>query len=199
MTDRRAEVDSVMNPVSEEIAGVYAQAALNQLPSDAEAQEVAQELDALVDLLDRVEGFEELLTAALISQAERPRMVERIFHGRVSEPVEALLVVLAEHGRLGLLRTLRRVYRSALYRRQGKREVTVLTAAEPSEPQRRRITQVLAVTLRAEPVVTWRQSPELLGGMVVRVGDRVYDASVRAELDNLQARLRRELRLGPKE
>ena len=194
---RGPEVDTVMNPVGDRIAGVYAEAVLAQLPSDREAEEVAAELDALAELLDQVEGFEDLMTAALIPNAERARMVQRIFHDRVSEPVEALLVVMAGQGRLGLLRALRRVFRSALYRRQGKREVTVFTAGELNAPQRARVAAALADTLRAEPVVTYRVDADLLGGMVVRVGDHVYDASIRSELENLQGRLRREIRLGP--
>jgi hypothetical protein len=54
---------------------------------------------------------------------------------------------------------------------------------------------VLAETLGAEPVVTYELDRDLLGGMVVRVGDRVYDASIRAELRAMQEKLRREIEL----
>lgn len=193
------QVDSVMDPVSESLARVYAEALLGQVPSDPEAEQVAAQLDAIVDLLDEIAGFEELLTAALISSAERTAVVERIFHARVGEPVEATLAVMAGAGRLGLLRTLRRVFRSALHRRQGKREVTVVTAVPVAEKHQRRIAAALAETLRAEPVVRWDVDEKLLGGMVVRIGDHVYDASVRAELHRLEGRLAREIRLEPPE
>jgi len=84
------QVDSVMDPVSESLARVYAEALLGQVPSDPEAEQVAAQLDAIVDLLDEIPGFEELLTAALISSAERTAVVERIFHAlsliHISEP-----------------------------------------------------------------------------------------------------------------
>jgi len=193
----RPQVDSVMSPVNEPLAGVYAEALLAQVPSDPEAEEVAEELDAIVALLDGIEGFEGLLTAALLSHAERCEIVERIFHGRISEPVEATLLVMAQAGRLGLLRTLQRVYRSALNHRQGKLEVTVITAVELTDAQREHVVEALAETLGAQPVGTFLIDPELLGGMLVRIGDLIYDASIRSDLAKLQRRLTREIKLDP--
>ncbi len=195
MNARRSEPESVMDPASESLAGVYADALLAQVPSDGEAEEVADELDAIVELLDAIDGFEDLLTAALIGHDERCELLERIFHGRVSEPVEATLQVMGAAGRLGLLRTLRRVYRSRLHRRQGKREVTVTTAVALDDAQQAQVHASLAETLGAEPVITWRVDDGLLGGMVVRVGDHVYDASLQAELGHLQQRLSQQVRL----
>jgi len=195
MTVRARQVDSVMDPVSESLAEAYAAALLGQVPSDVEAEEVAGELDALVELLDTIEGFEGLLTAALLSSAERCALVRRIFHGRVGEPTEALLNVMARAGRLGLLRILRRVFRSALYRRQGKREVTVTTAAALDEQKRERVRRDLGGAFGGEPVIAFDVDEDMIGGMVVRVGDRVYDASVRARLAGLERRLRKEIRL----
>ncbi len=189
------QVETVMDPTSISAATVYADALLGQLPSDSEAEEVAGQLDAIIDLLDEIDGFEALLTSALISSADCLDLVRRIFHDRVSEIVEALLVVMADAGRLGLLRTLRRVFHSKLHIRQGKLEVTVISAVTLTDHQRRHIGQALAEALKAECVLTCRVDRDLLAGVVVQVGDHVYDASVRAELRSVQARLRRDIHL----
>ena len=188
-------VESVMDPVSESLAGAYAEALLGHVPGEVEAAEALEELDALVGLLDEIDGFEGLLTAAVLNHAERCDLVRRIVHGRVSEPVEAVLNVMARAGRLGLLRTFRRVFRSALYRRQGKQELTVTTAVPLDDDQCRRSERQLGEALRCEPVVTFEVDPGLIGGMALRVGDRVYDASVRADLDALARRLPGEIHL----
>ncbi len=195
MTQPTRQPETVMDPTSVSIAAVYADALLGQLPSNPEAEEVTEELDAIVDLLDGIEGFEALLTAALISNNDRYEMVRRIFHDRVSEVVEAVLIVMADAGRLGLLRTLRRVFRSKLNARQGKLEVTVISAVKLTDPQREHVRAALAESLKAEPVLTCRVDPDLLGGVVVHIGDNVYDASIRAELKSVQSRLRRDIHL----
>jgi len=195
MSQPSGQVETVMEPVNVSAATVYADALLGQLPGDSEAEEAAGQLDAIVGLLDGIDGFEELLTSALIDGAERCDLVRRIFHGRASETVEALLVVMADAGRLGLLRTLRRVLRSKLHVRQGKLEVTVISAVTLSDQQRHRAQQALAEALGAQCVLTFRVDPGLLGGVVVQVGDQVYDVSIRAELRSVQARLRRDIDL----
>lgn len=195
MSKPTRQPDTVMDPTSISIATVYVDALLGQLPSNPEAEEVADELDALVDLLDGMEGFEALLTAALISSAERCEMIRRIFHDRVSEVVEAALIVMADAGRLGLLRTMRRVFRSKLNVRQGKLEVTVISAVPLTDQHREHVRAALAESLKAEPVLTCRVDPDLLGGVVVHIGDHVYDASIRAELKSVQVRLRRDIHL----
>lgn len=195
MSKLSRQPDTVMDPTSVSIASVYADALLGQLPSDPEAEEVTEELDAMVDLLDSIDGFEGLLTAALITGADRCEMVSRIFHGRVSEVVEAVLVVMADAGRLGLLRTLRRVFRLKLNARQGKLEVTVISAVQLTDQQRDEVRGALTESLHAEVVLTCRVDPDLLGGVVIHVGDHVYDASIRAELKSVQTRLRRDIHL----
>ena len=195
MSQSPRQLETVMDPTSVSIASVYADALLGQLPSNHEAEEVTEELDALVESLDSIDGFEGLLTAALITGADRCEMVQRIFHGRVSEVVEAMLVVMADAGRLGLLRTLRRVFRSKLNARQGKLEVTLISAVKLTDQQRDEVRSALAESLRGEVVLTCRVDPDLLGGVVIHVGDHVYDASIRAELKSVQARLRRDIHL----
>ena len=195
MSEPARHVESVMAPASVSAATVYVDALLGQLPSDIEAEEVAAELDALVELLDEIDGFESLLTAALISNDDRCELVRRIFHGRCSDVVEALLLVMADAGRLGLLRTLRRVFRSKLNARQGKMEVTVISAAALTDDQRQHVRKMLTESLGAECVLSCRVDADLLGGLVVQVGDHVYDASVRAELRGLQSKLRNEIEL----
>jgi F-type H+-transporting ATPase subunit delta len=79
--------------------------------------------------------------------------------------------------------------------RQGKLEVTVISAVTLSDQQRHRAQQALAEALGAQCVLTFRVDPGLLGGVVVQVGDQVYDVSIRAELRSVQARLRRDIDL----
>ncbi len=195
MTQPTGQPDTVMDPTSISIATVYADALLGQLPSNPEAAEVAEELDAIVELLDGIDGFEALLTAALINGDQRCELVRRIFHDRVSEVVEATLVVMADAGRLGVLRTLRRLFHSKLNARLGKVEVSVVSAVALSDQQRECVREALAESLKTEPVLTCLVDPELLGGVVVRVGDQVFDASIRAELKTVQSRLRRDVQL----
>jgi len=189
-----AQVDTVMDPRLWAVSETYAQAMLDLLAEDADAEEFDAELHALQELMDRMPEAKALLCAALLTRRERVELTGRVFAGRVSEKMEALLMLLARNGRFVLLPGIRRSFRHRLNQREGKVEVTVTTAAEVDAEQKRAVADLVREELDAEPLVTWRKDPSLIGGMILRVGDRVIDASVASELRKMtQALLRRKL------
>ncbi|MBC8113568.1 MAG: ATP synthase F1 subunit delta, partial [Candidatus Saccharimonas sp.] len=100
------------------------------------------------------------------------------------------LRVLAKHGRLDLLPVIRRVVELEGERRLGKRRVGVSSAVELSPEALASIKSTLAASLACEPILETRIDSSLLGGLVVRVGDTVYDGSLRTQVKQLRARLR---------
>lgn len=171
----------VMSPDAQVLAATYAQGLLDHLPDNARAQQAADELADLVTLLGEIDQADELLTMPL-SVTDRCGLVERIFSGRLSEPTYALLGVMARRGRIALLGAVSRALVGLLDARRGKIEVTVTTALELTDSQRRRVLGDLERTFNAAPVLTTRIDPSILGGVMVQVGDVVYDASMASGL-----------------
>src|SRR5262249_56227312 len=64
--------------------------------------------------------------------------------------------------------------------------VEVRSAAPLDDDQRDRLRRELQETFHLEPLLETEVDPELLGGMLVRVGDWVYDASVRTQLETIR-------------
>jgi len=119
-------------------------------------------------------------------------MVERIFGGRVSRQTAGLLSVMAANSRMELLRPATARFAELLDERKGKVRVEVTTAFTLSQSQIEKITETLRNVLGAEPVVQNKVDGEVIGGMVLKLGDKVYDASLAAELDRLRRDMRRE-------
>ncbi len=194
MSVSRLEQSSVMDPQGELLAGVYAQGLLDCLPTNDQAEQAAEQLEGIVGLLDRVEGFGELLTAATLSIEDRLGSIRRIFHGRILETVEGLLALLNRNGRLFLLGQVSAAFRRALNEREGKVEVFVTSAAPLGAEQRAGVCAIVAEALGAEPVLHARLDPSLGGGLRVQIGDRLYDATVAGRLAGLRRSLSRGLR-----
>ena len=171
------------------VADVYVQALLGLMADNAQAEALAAELESLVTLLGAVEGTAELLGAATGNAGQIERF-QRIFAGRCSQTLEALLAIMTRKGRLGLLPVVARRFRTALNARQGRVEVTVVAARELDEPHRKALSDTLREVTGAEPLLRTKVDPSLLGGMVGRVGDREYDASLAGQLRRLRQRLR---------
>lgn len=167
MARDRAQPDSQ----ADDLANLGARALLNLLPSDRLADDVAGEIERLLDLLGRVEGFEELLASSALDDRER-----RELDGRVRRSVQLL-------GALAL------AIRDGARGRAGGVEVAVTSAIVLDDRQRRQIADTLGEILGREVVLVEKVDPRVLGGLVVRVGDKVFDASVAAELGRMKKSL----------
>ncbi len=188
------KVESVMDPGQMNLAGVYAQALLELVPEDDRAEDIYAELEAVAGLGDEMEQLQDLLGAALRRDSQRVELVERIFHGRVEEPIEALLSVMARNGRVELLRGVVRRFRELLNERERRIEVEVTTAVALDEATKRDLTNALRDALGADPILITRVDASVLGGTVVRIGDRVIDDSLAGALNKIKKTLATRIR-----
>lgn len=171
------------------IARVYARAML-ELAGEAEARErVVEELREVAAHAAGHHDFADFLASPLVDSADRAITIEKLFRGRLGDLVVDALQVINRKGRLALLPTIAAVSRDEDREMRGRIDARVRTAVPLDELLRSKL-------LRAVERLTGKQAdleesvePELLGGMVLHVGDRKIDRSVRQELRGLAARL----------
>jgi F-type H+-transporting ATPase subunit delta len=184
-------VESVMeDPSAGAIARVYADAFLNSLPAGQESDLLGEFQSFLDDVLDRNADFARLLTSARIGRDDKLALIDRVVAGRGSELFTNFLRVLARHERLDLLPLILRHCQIQFEFRSGKKRVQVASAAPLSAEALQEIEKTLAGTFSFQPVIEPSVDPSLLGGLRIRVGDTVYDGSLRARLKQLRFRVR---------
>lgn len=178
------------DPSASAIARVYADAFLDALPA-GQAEETLQELQSFVEeVLAHNAEFDRLLTSPRVGRDDKLTLIERIVQGRASDLFTNFLRVLARHERLDLLPMILRHCRVQYELRSGKKRVQVASAVPLSAESLKQIESRLASTFPFQPVVESVVDPELLGGLRIRVGDTVYDGSLRARLKQLRHRVR---------
>ncbi len=106
--------------------------------------------------------------------------------GKVSTTTLNLLKVMARHKRLSLLRDVAKVSRKLWQARSGRIPVELETANPLDATLEKEILVAFGDVLGADPIVTQRVNPDLIAGFVIRVGDRVYDGSVRTRLERMR-------------
>jgi F-type H+-transporting ATPase subunit delta len=192
MTDIReaAKLSTVLDDDARRVARVYAAAMLSVADAKGKADEIGEELCALVgDVFRRNPSLEEFLSSNAIGRARKEHAIQTAFAGRADDDLVKFLQVLNLHDRLELLRATAAAYHELLDARRNRVHVLVRSAAPLSEEQRRGLVeQIRASSERRaiEPVLETRVDPDLLGGLVVQVGDFLYDSSVRSRLEQIK-------------
>ncbi|MBI2871761.1 MAG: F0F1 ATP synthase subunit delta [Chloroflexi bacterium] len=119
---------------------------------------------------------------------EKVRIVRELL--KEADPLlQNLVCLLASRLSLELLPSVAAQYQELLFRRRGRERAEVVSAVPLNRRQEAQIRARLERLLRKEVVLTTRVDPAVVGGLVVRVGDKVLDGSVRARLESMKQAL----------
>lgn len=190
MAAQNGKHDSVLEATgaTARLARVYAEALVNAAGDQADA--IGDDLDVIViDVLGQHPTADQFLASGAVNRKTKAAVLKAAFGEGVPPVLRNFLGVLNENNRLGLLRAVAAAYHKLRDEAAGRVRVTVTSAATLSDDHLAQLRQTLAGQLNAEPVLDTRTDPELLGGLVVQIGDRVYDSSVRTRLDSLRTHL----------
>lgn len=182
-------VDQDIDVGAYRVGMVYGQALLAATDKFGNTAEVLDELDQLIELLTKQPKVDEILASGMIANDRKVALVERVFAGKVTNTFLNFVKVVAAHGRGGFLRAIRKAVRDLLDERAGRVRVQVTTAAPIDGELTERIQNQLRGMLGGEPVLAKKVDPDLIGGLVFRVGDTVYDGSVATRLARVKSQM----------
>ena len=175
---------------SQHVATVYAKAFLGAAENAGQADSLVVELDSLVrDVLEKHPDFQRVLASEFISAEAKEGILDRVLAGRCSPLLLVFLKVLGKHGRLDCLRAIRAQVEHLHHQMRARLEVAVRAPRPLDNALRAELSTAIRRMFAAEPVLSVVTDPALLGGLVVRVGDTVYDGSVVTRLARLRAQM----------
>ncbi len=168
---------------------VYAQALIDIADEAGHLAQMAQQLEELRTLLDAHPDLLRLLASRVVPTRERANSIKAIFEGRISDTLYRFLQVINEKGRLVHLPGMIRAYAHLLDERNGIAEVDVFVADPLGESQIQKVADVIGGVVGCQVVLHQHVDPHLIGGLKVRVGDRLIDGSVATGLRLMHNRL----------
>lgn len=189
--DRSTESPAtVLDDPSPELTRNYAEALLNAAIARDQVEVVLEELSELVsEVLDTNASIRSFLLSPTRSGSQIEALLVRAFEGKLNPLVFNFLRVLGRNGRLILLDPILREVRALWDKKQNRVQVRVISAVPLDDAQQSELRNRLADLTQATPVLNLTLDPTLIGGLVVQVGDHLYDASVRQRLEQLRNRL----------
>jgi F-type H+-transporting ATPase subunit delta len=174
-----------------DVADVYAQALFELAQQEGKIDEVRAELDVLTDAAEQMDEplVREFFLSRALDDDVREALMEKTLRGKVSDLTLNTLLVLNANGRHGLLMALRRCYVLRQEAAAGQVEATATSAVELDSTQKHAIMETAARLSGKTPLVEFKVDPDMLGGLVLQIGDLRYDNSIRSQLREAQHRL----------
>jgi len=134
-----------------------------------------------------------VLSSPAVERTAKHGVIEKLAAGLgASRIVRNFLFIVVDNQRTHLLPEILQTFEAVIRQRQGMAEAEVTSAAELTAPQKTQLQQTLEGLTGRKIQAKYSLDPALLGGAVVRIGDTIYDGSVRNRLNQMRARLSAE-------
>lgn len=146
-------------------------------------------LDAVAGAIQADERIAITLDSPRVSKAAKSQILERALKGEAPPEFVRFLQAVVRRGRQGLLAEIAQEYQVLLDDKLDRVHAGVTLAGEADARTQKQVVERLTQALGREIRAYFRADPKILGGVVVRVGDRIYDGSVRRRLTALQRRM----------
>jgi F-type H+-transporting ATPase subunit delta len=173
----------------ETIARNYASALFDLAERDGQTEAYGEALNQVVALMDEVPGFRALLETPRVDEDRKKAVLREAFEGRIPPHVLNFLLLLVDKRRQRFLPDMASAYRDLLDVRLGRTHVEVQVARTLQDDELPAIAAELSRILGKEAIPHVRVRPELVGGIVFKSGDTIFDGSVRRRLQRMRRQL----------
>lgn len=172
------------------VGSIYGNALFSLALEEDRLDDFLAQAEALRTIFSENEELSALLRHPELSREEKLSLVKNIFSGRASEEMVGFLFLVVEKGRSPEIPEILDDFLKRAKRHKGIGTVQVLSAVPLLEDQKERlVAKLLATTAYTSFVVDYQVEPALLGGLIVRLDNRVLDSSLRTQL----AKMKKEL------
>ena len=168
------------------LAGRYASALFELARDQRQIESVGKSLDALGQALLDSKDFDELVSSPLVSRDEAAKAFAALAPQLQIDPITGnFLGVLARNGRKSELRNVIRAFRRLAAEQRGETTADVVTARPLNDDQLAQLRQQLRARAGRDVSIEANVDPNILGGLIVKLGSQQIDASIRTKLNRL--------------
>ncbi|MEZ6093841.1 MAG: ATP synthase F1 subunit delta [Pirellulaceae bacterium] len=181
-----AEIPTVLDSTSQKIGEAYARALLAQ--PGANSDQLVESLGEFGSVLKQLPKLQGMLESPKVDISSKESVLDKCLNGKVEKVVLNFVKLLARKGRFDCYSA---IYSAAVAIQDevaGRVRAVVTSAAELSDDSRQKLEQKLSDMLGKQVLVSVKIDPSIIGGVVVRVGDTVYDSSVANRLNQVKAK-----------
>jgi F-type H+-transporting ATPase subunit delta len=170
-----------------DLAGRYAAALLDLADERKTLDEVADDLKSLRALIEESEDLRRMIRSPVFTRDEqRKAMAALLDKAGIGDLARRFVLVVADNHRLFALPAMIAGYLAELAHRRGEITAQVTSARSLSDEQQSALVEALRTAVGGKVQLDLKVDPALIGGLVVKVGSRMVDSSLRSKLQRLQ-------------
>ncbi|MEG4515889.1 MULTISPECIES: ATP synthase F1 subunit delta [unclassified Microcoleus] len=179
-----------MSTVSTEVLQPYASALMSLAQSNNLSEKFGEDIRSLLSLLEGSEELRQFLGNPLVKPDAKKAVIQQIAGEEMSPLMHSFLKLLVDKGRIVFLEGIGKQYLARL-RELNQTVLAEVTSAVPlSDAQQQTVREkVQAMTSASQVEIETKIDADLIGGVVIKVGSQVIDASLRGQLRRLGLRL----------
>jgi F-type H+-transporting ATPase subunit delta len=178
-------------PMMASMAGRYAAALFELAKEDKQLKQVEGDLADFQRMLDTSNELRRLVRSPVISADDQAKAVAAVLaKAGASGLTGNFLRLIARNRRLFAVSDMIKVFRALAARERGEVSADVASAHPLTPEQMKLLTDTLRISVGKEVQVNTRVDPNLLGGLVVKIGSKMIDSSLRTKLDNLKVAMK---------
>ncbi len=168
------------------VSDTYA-AALFEVAIDAEnVMALYDEYDEVVKTFDEMPEFYEIYNTPKISKEEKKQVIDSVFKGKIDALLLNFLKVLIDKRRTNFVKATYSAFEEMVKEHQNLEKATVTSVVPLTTTQLERLTAQLIKLTGKKVTIENEIDPELVGGLMIQVGDQIIDSSVRRKILNLK-------------
>lgn len=172
------------------ISKTYGDALFTLAVEENKIDELVQEITQLLDILKKEEEFSKLMNHPRVPVEEKINLVKEIFTGRISSELVGFLTLVVTKGRYSSINEILQYFIDSAKEFKGIGVVYVTTPLPLNDGQKSAITKkLLQTTQYKEMEMHYAINQELIGGMQIRIKDRVVDSSIQTKILKMQQNL----------
>lgn len=175
--------------LKDSIAQRYSTALFSLAKERSEVPHVSAELDSFVRALDSDQELSDFYASPVVDRNVKEQILHSVLDGRAGELTLNFLVLLVRKRRESLLPIVARQMHEMLDREAGRQPAAIGSPMPLDQLQLDELKARLSKVYGSDIIPDTRVTPDLLGGLVVQVGDRYVDASVSGKLEELRRHL----------
>ncbi|MEL6289851.1 MAG: F0F1 ATP synthase subunit delta [Pseudomonadota bacterium] len=173
------------------MAGRYANALFELARDNGALDAVASDLESFHNLLDESEDLQRLVRSPVFSGEEQQKAIEALFAKANAQPLTTnFFKLVAQNRRLFAVEDMIEAFRAILADHRGEVSADVTTATPLDDAQMEQLKTTLRETIGQEVQIATSVDPSILGGLIVKVGSRMVDSSLKTKLNTLKVAMK---------